>query len=229
MTKQQIEQPLIEDLSAHFEDLYNLNNKDELIDMSNLESNVYIPLLDDPITDYGINAARKSMKKAGYDFALSTLDIILNVLSPVILVLLDIMFYVSYPASMAISLLTAIPKKGNLKCCGNYHGIQMLPTVGVLFDRIIANKLSNWIGVHDEQTAFQKGKSTILQLFTIRVLIETARITYKTIYIGFFDLEKAFDKVSRLMLLKKLISLGIGNRMLQARILRNKMCTEHGR
>ena len=117
---------------------------------------------------------------------------------------------------MAISLLTAISKKGNLKCCGNYRGIQMLPTLGVLFDRIIANKLSNWIGVHDEQTAFQKGKSTILHLFTIRVLIETARITNKTIYIGFFDLEKAFDKVSRLMLLKKVISLGIGNRMLQA-------------
>ena len=92
MAKQQIEQPLIEDLSAHFEDLYSLNNKDALIDMSNLESNVYIPLLDDPITDYGINAARNSMKKAGYDIALSTLDIILNGLSPVILILLDIMF-----------------------------------------------------------------------------------------------------------------------------------------
>ena len=74
MTKQQIEQPLIEDLSAHFGDLYNLNNKDELIDMSNLESNVYIPLLDNPITEYDITAARKSMKQAGYDFALSTLD-----------------------------------------------------------------------------------------------------------------------------------------------------------
>ena len=92
----------------------------------------------------------------------------------------------------------------------------MLSTLGVLFDRIIANRLSKWIGVHDEQTAFQKGKSTILQRFTIRVLIDTARITNNTIYIGFFDLEKAFDKVSRFMLLKKLISLGIGNRMLQA-------------
>ena len=61
------------------------------MDMSNLESNVYILLLDDPITDYDINTARKSMKKAGYDFALSTLDIVLNVLSPVILMSLNIM------------------------------------------------------------------------------------------------------------------------------------------
>ena len=101
MTKQQIEQPLIEDLFAHFEYLHSLNYKDELIDMSTLESNVYIPLLDDPITDYDINAARKSMKKAGYDFALSTHDIVLNVLSPVILMLLNVMFCVSYPVSTA--------------------------------------------------------------------------------------------------------------------------------
>ena len=60
---------------------------------------------------YDINTARKGMKKAGYDFALSTLDIVMKVLSPVILMLLNIMFYVSYPASMAISLLTAIPKR----------------------------------------------------------------------------------------------------------------------
>ena len=173
-------EPLIEDLSAHFEDLYSLNNKDELIDMSNLESNVYIPLLDDPITDYDINATRKSMKKAGYEFALSTLDILLNFYINVT------QYYVLriIPSGMAIYLLTAIPKKGNLKFCGNYSGIHMLPTVGVHFDRIIDNKLSNWIEGHDEQTAFQKGKSTILQLFTIRLeLIGTARITNKMIYI----------------------------------------------
>ena len=47
-----------------------------------------------------------------------------------------------------------------------------IPTRGVLFDRIIANKLSNWFGVHDEQ-----------KLFTIRVLIDTARITNKRYWI----------------------------------------------
>ena len=160
MAKKQIEQPLIEDLSTHFEDLYSLTNKDELIDMSNLESNVYIPLLDDPITAYDINAARKSMKKAGYDFALSTLDIVLKVLSPVLLMLLNIMFYVSYPASLATSLLTAIPKKGNLKFFRNYSGIQMQPTLGVLFDRILANRLSNWVGVQADIVGNRKSHAS---------------------------------------------------------------------
>ena len=102
----------------------------------------------------------------------------------------------------------------------------MLPTLGALFDRILANRLNKWAGVGDEQTAFQKGKSTILQLFTIRILIDIARKTKTTIYIGYFDLEKAFDKVSRFMLLKKLIALGIGNHMLQAlkRLYSGTMC-----
>ena len=65
-------------------------------------------------------------------------------------------------------------------------------------------------------SAFQKGKSTIHQLFTLRLLIETAKLTNKTLHIGFFDLEKAFDKVSRYILLQKLIKLGIGSCMLHA-------------
>ena len=59
-------------------------------------------------------------------------------------------------------------------------------------------------------------KSTLHQLFTIRLLIDLAKKTNTTLYIGFFDLEKAFDKVSRLLLLKKLVKLGIGCCMLEA-------------
>ena len=66
------------------------------------------------------------------------------------------------------------------------------------------------------QSAFQQGKSTIHQIFTLRILIEIAKRTNTTLYIGFFDLEKAFDKVSRLLLLKRLRERGIGNCMLQA-------------
>ena len=37
-----------------------------------------------------------------------------------------------------------------------------------------------------------------------------------TLYIGCFDIEKAFDKVSRLLLFKKLIKCGIGYTILNA-------------
>ena len=53
------------------------------------------------------------------------------------------------------------------------------------------------------------------QLFTIRLLIEIAKSTDTTLYIGLFDLAKAFDKVSRYLLLKKLVVRGISKCMLQ--------------
>ena len=96
------------------------------------------------------------------------------------MLLLNINFYTSYPTNLVKSLLTAIPKKGNSKF--SYRGIQMLPTLGALFDCILANRLSKWAGVGDEQTAIQNGKSTLLQLCTI--LIDIARRTNTTIYMG---------------------------------------------
>ncbi len=57
---------------------------------------------------------------------------------------------------------------------------------------ILANRLYKWICVDDEQTAFQKGKSTVHQLFTLRLLIALAHKLDITLYIGLFDIEKSF-------------------------------------
>ena len=92
----------------------------------------------------------------------------------------------------------------------------MLPSLGVLYDRVLSKHLDRWMSVHDEQTGFQKGKSTITQIFTLRLLIEMAKKTKITLYIGCFDIEKAFNKVSRFLLLKKLIKYGIGYAMVNA-------------
>ena len=78
----------------------------------------------------------------------------------------------------------------------------MLPTLAVLYDRVISRRLDRWLGVHEEQTGFRKGKSTLTQIFTLRIVIEMAKKSNTTIYIGFFDIKKAFDKVSRFLLLK---------------------------
>ena len=77
----------------------------------------------------------------------------------------------------------------------------MLPAFGAVFDRIITYRLNTWIGISNEQSAFQKGKSTLHQLFVMRLIIELAKRTDTTIYIGLFDLEKAFEKVSRFLML----------------------------
>ena len=86
----------------------------------------------------------------------------------------------------------------------------------LLYDRIIALQLIAWAKINPEQTAFQKGKSTLDQIFTLRAVMALAKRYKRSLFIVFFDLSKAFDKVSRVHLLKCLIELGIGACLLEA-------------
>ena len=61
---------------------------------------------------------------------------VVNVFSPLILLMLNIMFYIAYPIELAVSLLSAIPKPGP-PSPKNFRGIQMLRALAVLYDRII--------------------------------------------------------------------------------------------
>ena len=134
----------------------------------------------------------------------------------VIVLLFNLMFYIRYPMQLACSLLHSIPKSSNLRLPCNFRGIHILPTLGVLYDPVLSERLSKWVKVQDEQSGFRKGKSTLHQIFTIYLLILLAKSMNVTLYIGCFDIAKAFDKVSRLLLLKKLIKQGIGSCMLNA-------------
>ena len=184
--------------------------------MSELTSEVHVPVLDNPITHDEIDQAMSTMKKGGYDHKINMFQIMYSVLMPLLPLLMNILFYIAYPTTLAISLLSALPKKGNLRLPMNYRGIQMLKAITALYDKILENRLNLWVCVHKVQSAYQKGISTIHQVFTIRLLIALAKKTNTTLYIGPFDLEKAFDKVSRYHLLKKLVKKGIGMYMLEA-------------
>ena len=92
----------------------------------------------------------------------------------------------------------------------------MMKSIACLYDRILNSRLLSWIQTSDEQTAYKKFKSILNHLFTMRLLIELAKACDVTLYIGFFDIAKAFDHVSRYLLLKKLVSIGIGRCMLKA-------------
>ena len=208
--------PPVNQLKEHFENIYSSEDDGLKEKLTHLSSNIYIPILDDPITDMEVNASVKKCKKGGYDFPLITMKNFVSSFMPVILLLLNVIFYCYYPIKLACSLLFSIPKKGNLRLPKNFRGIQMLPTLGVIYDRILYARLEKWMNIHDEQTGFQKGKSTLHQIFTIRLLIALAKSMKITLYIGCFDIEKAFDKVSRFILLQKLITYGISYHMLNA-------------
>ena len=201
----------VQTMSNYFESLYQPLHSNEVSEMQQLSSNIYIPVTDDPISEAEVLTACNTMKKGGYDFSLSVLKILVSGFLPILLVLFNLVFYVAYPMKFTLSLLCAIPKKGNLSLLTNFRGIHMQNLLSLVYDRIIASRLILWAKIHPEQTAFQKGKSTLDQIFLLRTIIALIRQANMSLYIAFFDLEKAFDKVSRPLLLKALLRLGIGS------------------
>ena len=117
------------------------------------------------------------MKKGGWDYSLSVLKLLMRCIPTCILLPLNAIFFVSYPLKVALSMLYAIPKKGNSMLPMNYRGIQVQPLLGLLYDRILANRLIGWAKINYEQTAFQKNKSTLNHIFTLRILTSLRLLT----------------------------------------------------
>ena len=142
----------LNELKLHFEHVYTIDDILESSKIEQLSTNVYIPSLVEPIEGREIVDALKDAKKSGYDISLPVFQKLITMLLPLIILLFNFIFYICYPLKSACSLLFTIPQKGNLKLPSNFRGIQMLPTLGVLYDRVLSRRLDRWIGVHDEQT-----------------------------------------------------------------------------
>ena len=206
--------PDIEEFEQFYEELYDSSDSSDLSNIENLDTNNDIPELDNPITINEMSQAFLEMKKPGYDFNLPVLKIIISHFAVLLLAILNAMFFLRYPLSLATSLLCLIPKTGNLLLPKNYRGIQMMKLLACLFDRIITNRLKKWLKFHVDQTAFQASRSTLIHIFTLRLLIFLVKKKKRPLFIAAMDIEKAFDTVSRYILLKKLIKLGISKCML---------------
>ena len=60
-----------------------------------------------------------------------------------------------------------------------------------------SNRIRQEIDIDDMQFGFIRGKETTDANFTVRQMQEKFRAKGKTLYFGFVDLEKAFDRVPR--------------------------------
>ena len=201
--------PPIEELSEHFSTLYEPIEDDG--DIQSLSCDTYLPVTDKPIDDTELKEACAQIKKGGYDFSGICLLLLLATVGGVLLLLVNTMLSSGFPSRLRTSVLTALPKSGNLRLSDNYRGIQMLPLLAIVFDRILCNRLIKWAKINFEQTAFQTGKGTTDQMFLLRVIISLVKANGMKLYVGFFDLSKAFDRVSRYLLLKQLLKLGVGS------------------
>ena len=131
----QKEHPTIGEMSEFFSELYEPIANDG--DIESLESNVYIPLTDDPISMDEITISSNQMKKGGFDYPREVLQVLLSSISSIILLLLNVILYNSWPSKLCVSLLSLIPKTGNLRLLTNFRDIQMQPLFANLFGRIL--------------------------------------------------------------------------------------------
>ena len=91
-------------------------------------------------------------------------------------------------------------KKGDRTECGNYQGISLLSAAGMIFDRILLNRLTSCITpelVPDTQCGFRLNRSTVDMIFCLRQLQEKSIEQDRPLYIVCVDFTKAFDSVGR--------------------------------
>ena len=77
-------------------------------------------------------------------------------------------------------------------------------------------KLDDSDVLHDEQNGFRKERSTIDHLSSLTTIIETRKLKKISTFVAFVDFKKAYDWINRNLLFKKLESIGLSTKMLNA-------------
>ena len=62
--------------------------------------------------------------------------------------------------------------KGDIKECGNYHGIKLMSHTMKLLERVIEARLRKEVRVAEQQFGFMPGRSTTDTIFSLQMLLE---------------------------------------------------------
>ena len=113
-------------------------------------------------------------------------------------------------------IVTLYKSKGDIGKCKNYRGISLLSVAGKVYARILderVRKVTEGL-IGEEQGGYRKGKGCVDQIFAVKQVCEKAKERGPKVYMGFMDLEKAYDRVDRSVLWQVLIMYGIGGKLL---------------
>ena len=105
---------------------------------------------------------------------------------------------------------------GDMADPGNYRGIALLSIVGKLFGRVINKRLMEWVEkneVVEEQAGFRPKRGCVDQLFILTEVIQRRLVEGKPTYLAFIDVRKAYDRVWRDGLWKRVWDAGIQGKM----------------
>src|SRR5215469_2260738 len=108
--------------------------------------------------------------------------------------------------------------RGSKSECGSYRGISMMSVVGKLYGRVVIDRVKNLTEglVGEEQRGFRKGRGCVDQIFAVKGLCENNREKGREIYLGFMDLEKAYDRIDREALWRVVRKYGVNGRLITA-------------
>jgi hypothetical protein len=113
------------------------------------------------------------------------------------------------------TLIKLYKNKGDRKICDNYRGIALLNTTNKIFSRIILNRIQDLVDCQllEIQSSFRSNRSTIDQIFTLKMTMEKRRAFNKPLFMCFSDITKAYDSVNRELLWKICRSYGITDKL----------------
>ena len=100
----------------------------------------------------------------------------------------------------------------------NYRGITILSCLGKVFTSLLNARLNAYVEnnaiLGEDQTGFRQGYSILDNIFTLKSIIDIFLSKKRSLYCGFIDFRKAFDKINRRLMWQKLINLGINGKII---------------
>lgn len=124
-----------------------------------------------------------------------------------------------FPAQWKRATVIPIPKGNKQKTLGNIRPISLLPTPGKIFERLIYNRLYDYLQMNEllssKQAGFRRNFGVHDPLIDLVNFINLKFNESKYVVCVFVDLAKAFNSLNNNILLSKLYSLGVDGNTLQ--------------
>ena len=91
------------------------------------------------------------------------------------------------------------PKKGDLGSASNYRGVTLTSVGAKMYNRMLLDRLRPHTDQKQRnyQNGFRKGRSTVVQILTLRRLVEGIKSKHLPAIITFVDIRTGFDSIHR--------------------------------
>ena len=181
-----------------------------------MTSNNYVEVLDKKIELDEIQKARDSLKEDKVSGDGWTKRMITN--APLaILYAIQVIFNVIlgthfFPTKWRTTLVSELFKNKGLPIdATKYRPITLVQLLAKLFDTILLERFRKWFSPSDPQTAYQNKRGGADHVFLIRCLIQRAKLYREKLFVIAIDFDGAFDRISRSVLIRKLVLFGAGS------------------